>query len=248
MPSAAANVPAETDVLCEECGYRLTGLPPTGVCPECGEPISASLDPRRRTPTAWELRGPRGFLSTTAQVIFRPRRFYRGLATRAGSPRAATFAYLHWSVAAVLLCAAVYLHYEWQTTMSGSSTLRIAFSRQELNPLILLGGAAAIFCLQYLVTWVASRLTAFEAAYRGYRLPPKTVLRGLYYHAAHISPVAALALVTVLGYQILLCDRVVQMTSGTTYLYVLCGQVILSATYLFVTYWIGMRNMMFANR
>ena len=34
----------------------------------------------------------------------------------------------------------------------------------------------------------------------------------------------------------------------TTYLYVICAEVILAAVYLFKTYWIGMRNMMYANR
>ena len=36
--------------------------------------------------------------------------------------------------------------------------------------------------------------------------------------------------------------------SGTKYLYVLCGEVIVAAFYLFETYWIAMRNMMYANR
>ena len=34
----------------------------------------------------------------------------------------------------------------------------------------------------------------------------------------------------------------------TRYLYILSAEVILGALYLFKTYWIGMRNMMFANR
>ena len=32
------------------------------------------------------------------------------------------------------------------------------------------------------------------------------------------------------------------------YLYVLAGEVVVTAIYLFQTYWIGMRNMMYANR
>jgi len=34
---------------------------------------------------------------------------------------------------------------------------------------------------------------------------------------------------------------------GMGYLYVLCGEVILAAGYLFMTYWTGMRNLMYAN-
>ena len=37
------------------------------------------------------------------------------------------------------------------------------------------------------------------------------------------------------------------MPSTTTYLYALCGEVVVGALYLFRTYWIGMRNMMYAN-
>ena len=40
MPQHA--VPAETDILCAHCGYALNGLPQTGLCPECGEPIADS--------------------------------------------------------------------------------------------------------------------------------------------------------------------------------------------------------------
>ena len=33
-----------------------------------------------------------------------------------------------------------------------------------------------------------------------------------------------------------------------SYLIVLCVEVIAAAVYLFITYWIGMKNMMYANR
>jgi len=37
--------------LCEPCGYRISGLPVSGRCPECGEPVAASLPGARRRPT-----------------------------------------------------------------------------------------------------------------------------------------------------------------------------------------------------
>ena len=41
---------------------------------------------------------------------------------------------------------------------------------------------------------------------------------------------------------------VLDPASATTYLYVLCAEVIVAAAYLFHTYWVGMRNIMYANR
>jgi len=79
-------------------------------------------------------------------------------------------------------------------------------------------------------------------------LPLAVVRRGLYYHAAHYLPVAIIAVATVIGYQVLLSRRVVGIATASNYLYVLSGEVIVAALYLFHTYWIGMRNMMYANR
>jgi hypothetical protein len=62
--------------------------------------------------------------------------------------------------------------------------------------------------------------------------------------------VAIAALAVVEGYQLLLqiAGKYLPFNSAMIYLYVLCGLVVLSAGYLFQTYWIGMRNMMYANR
>ena len=97
-------------------------------------------------------------------------------------------------------------------------------------------------------TWVAVRLTAWEAAYRGYRLPLPVVLRAMYYHAAHYLPVAVVVFVTVVGFAYLWSHKLVETKSAQTYLYVLSGEVIVAAAYLFNTYWAGMRNMLYANR
>src|SRR5258706_14057762 len=80
-------VPAETSVLCESCGYTLDGLPTTGQCPECGAAIAQSTTGDGRKLPAWEdVTLGRSvfwrFFSTTAAVLFKPKRFYRSLATR----------------------------------------------------------------------------------------------------------------------------------------------------------------------
>src|SRR3954447_19578537 len=116
MARVAPVVPVASDVLCESCGYTLNGLPEGGNCPECGQPIVRSTVEDRREPPAWEREGlPRfaAFARTTAEVLFRPARFYRTLQTRRESPAARRFAQIHWVVAAILFAATAYLHTSW---------------------------------------------------------------------------------------------------------------------------------------
>jgi hypothetical protein len=106
----------------------------------------------------------------------------------------------------------------------------------------------AVFVSLWVTTWVAGRLTHWEATYRGLRMPTRAVRRALYYHAAHYVPVGVVVLGTVLGYRELRLREMVSPVTGPMYLYVLCGEVIVAAAYLFKTYWTGMRNIMYANR
>jgi hypothetical protein len=93
----AASVPAETDPLCEGCGYVLSGLPGDGRCPECGKPLEESAATLRREPD-WEQPDASGsasasalrrFSRTTAACIFRPTAF---LPLPQHQPRAQPFA------------------------------------------------------------------------------------------------------------------------------------------------------------
>jgi len=96
-------------------------------------------------------------------------------------------------------------------------------------------------------TALAARLTAWEAAYRGLRLPHPVVQRALHFHSAHYLPVALFVFLTVWGHQVLIHIHPNLDPFGTRYLYTLCAEVILAAAYLFATYWTGMRNLMYAN-
>ncbi|MBS0188835.1 MAG: hypothetical protein JSS51_12255 [Planctomycetes bacterium] len=65
-------------LLCERCGYDLSGSPAGGVCPECELPVSESL-PERRTGTAWQqawigakTRLPQAWLLSTVRGLFTP--------------------------------------------------------------------------------------------------------------------------------------------------------------------------------
>jgi len=246
MTRDGVMVPAETSVLCEGCGYTLDGLPTTGQCPECGLAIEQSLGGSGRTLPAWEdpaAGGPlRRFVSTTTKAVFHTRHFYQTLATRRYDHAAYRFAQLHWAISAILFAAALSIHASW-------------FHEYQAGPK-LPGGpwlvGAVIAVLTYLMLWgttrLAGRLTAWEAAYRGYRLPLPVVLRGLYYHAAHYLPVALVGFGTVVGYYVAVAKFWLPETTGVRYLLFLCLEVIVCAGYLFKTYWTGMKNTMYANR
>ena len=98
-----------------------------------------------------------------------------------------------------------------------------------------------------LTTSLASRLTAWEAAYRGLRLPRPVVQRALHFHSAHYLPVALLTFLTIWSNHVLIAKYPSIDEHAVHYLYLLCAEVILAAGYLFSTYWTGMRNLMYAN-
>src|SRR5207302_2020493 len=153
---APSLVPAESDILCETCGYTLNGLPPEGRCPECGTPIAQSVASLRRPPI-WEERDRKpldAFIRVTWEVIVHPTRFYRTLATRRETVQAKRFAQFHWWFAATLLGTAASAHGIWYSGLAGFWI----YSRSVillLTPIIILATYLALFA----VTELASRLT-----------------------------------------------------------------------------------------
>lgn len=245
MTRIAPTVPSENDLLCEHCGYTLNGLPHDGRCPECGEPVADSLGIGRTEP-AWEQTQSRRFaawVQTSIAIIFHPTHFYRTLTTRGELRPAARFANWHWMLSSILFGITAYVHSGWDWRMSYPN-ISLVMTRWTLAGLALIG---TLFVLPW-VTLLAAKLTNWEATYRGLRLPMRVVRRGMYYHAAHYLPVALMALITVVGYRALVDWGVLSVETLVKYIWVLAGEVIVGAIYLFQTYWIAMRNMMYANR
>lgn len=245
MPTQA---PEETDILCENCGYMLNGLPASGNCPECGTTIDISVSERFRQPSLWEIIGdPRPkwlrFLITTSQIILHPKRFYRSSTSRGPIDIAHQFAQIHWWISALILGLAAWIHW------NNEAMIHILMPPMWLDAALFLALPLLAFIILSGTIGLAARLTTWEARYRGFRLPFNVVLRALYYHSSHLLPVALAAFLTCAVYNYLLRNWLFRFnTYELTYLYILCGEVIIAAVYLFYTYWIGMRGWMYANR
>jgi hypothetical protein len=246
MARVAPLIPDPQVLLCERCGYVLSGLPTDQRCPECGDEIARSL-PERRGKPAWELSRGRArfaaFFAATLSVLLRPSSFYRGLSVTA-DPRSEQFSRIHWWITALMMGTAAFIHFRWMSELTSGRGAASGPWWWAALPGLVVGAYASLL----LVTYAAAHLTAWEAAYRGLRLPLDVLLRALDYHSVHYLPVALVVLVTVAAYQVALHAHLAEIRSAITYLYLLCGEVIVAAGYLFNTYWIAMRNLMYANR
>jgi hypothetical protein len=174
--------------------------------------------------------------------LFRTKRFFRSLSVDAPPDVSSGFGHFHRAIAAFVLGLAIWLH-----------VLRLGFfvddagstSHWQLFALAF----TCTFVFVELLTAIVSRLTTWEAGYRGYRLPRPIVDRALDYHAVHLLPPALLGLAIAAAYTIFeRYDPNLAASHIVSYLYTLCIGVIISAFYLFVTYWAGMRKLLYANK
>jgi hypothetical protein len=245
MTHVLANIPSETDLICEYCGYVLNGLPAGANCPECGH-ATAESSPFLRGKPAWEQPGfaPAKFYKSTVEVLFHPYRFYRSMTTRLDRSASRWFGMIHIAMVSLLMGMTLRVHAGGFVDLPLGSNLQPVLDSRLFS--FILFSLATFLTLEF-ASHVAARLTSWESRYRGLRLPLSVVRRGLDYHAAHYLPVAVVAAVTVVGYGAAVNCHWIDSRYATTYLYVLCGEVVVGPIYLFWTYWIGMRNMMYAN-
>jgi len=102
--------PRDRPPVCETCGYDLSHTAADSRCPECGVPVDESIGAGIRQPNAWER--PEGLPRLGALVrcglaaAVRPGRFFRGMQTRRGLPRARAFMIFHFALV-MLVCPAL---------------------------------------------------------------------------------------------------------------------------------------------
>ena len=236
----STNAPPADATLCVSCGYVLDGLPPDGRCPECGTPIEQTRAVVRSAP-AWEtVGGVGGFLRTTADVLLRPVRYWKTFASRPADPpqvrRAFWFGTCHAVLAGVLFATAVTLHARL-IGLGGDTPLAL--------PLL---AFAVVVTVALLGKYLASNLTAFESRHRGMRLPQPVVYRVLGYQSAALLPFAVLAATTVGGAVLLAVTRPMLFAINLhVYIGLLAAEAVVGGAYLFWTYWMAMRGIMYAN-
>lgn len=250
MASQVANVPRPHELLCEFCGYGLDGLPSSALCPECGKPVAASTLAPQRHLSAWETPGmplPLRFLRTTAAVLGHPSGFFRQTASRGDPKRSLNFARAHYFVSGYFFALAATMHYLF--------FLNAAFGhRLDLSETVFAGLAgASLLCPVAFVTITGIRalaafLSALESKYHGLRLPLPVVQRALHFHAAHLLPVAIITAALTTTYRVGTRVDLIPRTAEIPYLYLLSAWIVLAAGYLFWTYWMAMKAIMYANR
>jgi len=238
-------VPSDLDILCEACGYTLTGLPVSGQCPECGESIAISTTASPRHAPVWEKSmGTSAFTSTAFSVMNSPRGFFKTLALEE-HPRSRRFRTFSVMLLAIISCVAVTLHYNWAIAFWGFSPL--TFSAIGISLAIGAVGAKIVLLFGLLLAKPIAWLTTLESNFWGYRMPRPRVQRALDYHAIHTIPAAILILLVVIAHRVLLSLSIVSGADGITYLYTLSAVTVVCVGYVFYTYTLAMRAIMFAN-
>lgn len=236
-------VPDATDLLCENCGYLLNGLPPDGNCPECGLSVAASTSASPRKLPDWEAGTDHAavrFQATAFAVLRRPNEFFRTLSIRGDENRSRKMALLL-LVPLVIFCSkTVILHYYITFKLSG---LPAGLNPGMALPLVPILVAVSLVGLYFAVV----HLTVIEAKFWGLRLQLNVVRRAMHYLTVHVVAASLLPLAVVTTYLFMLLGSDNAGLYMADYLYVLCAAIVISALYVFTRYWRAMKALINAN-
>lgn len=206
VPSPDELVPAEFDLLCEQCGYSLIRLTTSTRCPECGAPIDTMTLPLARVPWLYRLKlgtWP-SYWRTVWMTLVGPAAFAAELRRPARVSRADAKLFRRQSIRIALLAAAIGGLANWMI-LAGDVFFGLSTERQ-----VFVGAEALIglFCL-YCFLCLATDLPTF--IWRGSPSAPH-----------HLAPVqlyasAGLALCPVVGVAIVATCAVVGPAMLTLY-------------------------------
>ncbi len=247
-PAAVTTSPPEADLsapVCEFCSYRLTGLTDDDNCPECGQPVRLSTVDSGRVFTSID-RGNDGFWATSLQIWLHPKRFFRRLrahADPAAMHETASFSNEHIWLAALLGGAAVVGHYILVDPAVGPKPGYWA----PFATWVGIMSVPFIAIVSFGMRWLVVQLSVVETRWRGMRLSRSVIRRGIDYHTAHITPVCLMVLLIVAAAHVAFEFGWLDYQYIWHYLIMLSSAIVLGAIWLFYTYWLAMRSMMYAN-
>lgn len=158
--------PSQTDLLCESCGYTLSGLPAYGACPECGRAILLS-GPSCRTGSPWQsAQSLRSWVATNYLMLRRPAAVFDRL--RIDGRHLSSLLFINLLLAAGLLTA------PWVGTFIGDPARHARNSawvqRDGLFMLSLTAGTLGIGCLLLGLTAIEAMGVRFFGKRRGWRI------------------------------------------------------------------------------
>lgn len=240
--------PSINDLLCEDCGYNLAGLPPGGACPECGRSVRSSVIDNGRRATPYEI--DQRYRATLFQWIIGPTRSARAISVDTHL-RETRYAWVTLMLAACLAWPGVMLHLRFVLTtisplfgipagISGWVTLGVVGLLVPMLGVLLMSPGVGI----RLIAW----LTSLEGAYWGYRLPAQRVRRVLCYLTSQFVPWAAVASGLIMLYMLLRTQGFLPEHPPHWYLYGLSGFVVIASGAIFFSYVRAMGAIRYANQ
>lgn len=251
-PPDTTGFPGE-DALCEQCGYPLKGLDPSGDCPECGSAIASSHPDHRDGPAFEHRPGPIGYLLTATAIALHPKRTFRAMQIGGPNTNARQFLLINAVIASLLgllATAGASLTINSRSWLGGEFSIIVTLiPLLGIAAMILLGGVLFIAALTYVevlgVTWFSRR--------RGWRVLFRLAERIACYATLGWLPCAAvLGLLVNLARHDLLQEAWLWMGGSAVYAAdavwaLVFGVGVLGMLGFETLVWVGVRQVKFAN-